>query len=404
MENINAEILNCITAYASNQITEEEFEVLKNWLNENPAHELLFVEYSKLYKKSREIGFLQTVDTNKARAAILSRLDNNTQLIYPKQTTKIISLRKRTYKYIAAASIMIGLTIGFYLTSDAIIDNVQNNNSTTIATSVIPPGSSKAILTLEDGSEIELKKESHFSNKNVKVNGNEIVYEDDKAQTTTKISYNFLTIPRGGKYFIELSDHTKVWLNSESKLKFPVNFAEGATRQVELVYGEAYFEVSPSKKHKGARFKVLTNQQEVEVLGTQFNIKAYTDEPQILTTLVEGSITLNLNDKSQKLTPGQQSILNKETNKFTIKEVEIQYEVGWKKGLFAFNNKSLKEISKVLSRWYDVDILFADKSLENVEFKGQINRDQDIESILKLIKKTKFIDAYEIKNKTIILR
>lgn len=404
MKNTDLKIPNIIAAYFSKELSVEDFDILKNWLAEDPENEKLFIDYLKFYKKSRQIGFFQTLDRNKAWNNILSKVDTKAVEIDQHRPLRIVSLRKRSYRFVAAAaSIAILLLAGFYLRDKEAL--AVNSNSVSKQTArVIPPGASKAILTLEDGSEIELKKGSNYSNQKTKVKGTEIIYDENTLESNSKISYNFLTVPRGGTYCVELSDKTKVWLNSESKLKFPISFAEGSTREVVLEYGEAYFEVSPSTKHNGARFAVLTKEQQVEVLGTQFNVKAYQDEALIFTTLLEGSILLNLADISQKLVPGQQSVLNRNTKKVAINEVATQYEVGWKNGLFTFKNKSLKEIMKVLSRWYDVDFVFADKKLESIEFKGQINRNQDLESILKLIQKTKYIDAYEVKNKTVILK
>lgn len=289
MKNTDSKIPNIIAAYSLKELSAEEFEVLKNWLAEDPENEEMFIGYLKLYKKSRQIGFFQSLDKSIAWNKIVSRVNCTTSEI-DQQPVKIIPLRKIPYKFIAAASIAAILFLGIYFSEKNILPLESNNSSKENPVGVIPPGNSKAILTLEDGSEVELKKGSQYSNQNTKVNGTEIVYDENASKTDTKISYNFLTIPRGGTYCVELSDNTKVWLNSESKLKFPVNFKEGYMREVVLEYGEAYFEVSSSTKHKGAGFTVLTKEQEIEVLGTQFNVKAYKDENIISTTLLEVAV------------------------------------------------------------------------------------------------------------------
>ena len=216
--------------------------------------------------------------------------------------------------------------------------------------------------------------------------------------------YNILTIPRGGEFFVKLSDNTKVWLNSESQLKYPVNFIEGKERAVELVYGEAYFEVSPSTEHKGTKFKVLNNNQAVEVLGTKFNVKAYLNETEIFTTLAEGKVAINSNTINKFLSPGQQSVLNLETRKIDVKAVDVKTELSWVHGSFVFHYKSLKEITKVLSRWYDVDFKFDSKSIEKQEFNGELNKKQNLEEILMLIKATNKINHFEIKNKEVLIK
>ena len=265
----------------------------------------------------------------------------------------------------------------------------------------IVPGKDKATLTLEDGSLISLEKGASFKTKNAKSNGEQIVYQNAKSNPSV-IKYNYLTIPRGGQFFIKLSDGTQVSLNSESQLKYPVHFIEGETREVELVYGEAYFDVSPSTNHKGAKFKVLNNTQEIEVLGTEFNIKAYKDEVNIYTTLVEGKVAINTPNLKQLLIPNQQSILDTQNNTLSVITVDVLEAISWKEGVFSFINKPLKDIMKVLSRWYDVDIIFDNKELESAEFIGTLNKNQSIDEVLSIMKSFS-LNNYEIKGDTIIL-
>jgi len=237
--------------------------------------------------------------------------------------------------------------------------------------------------------------------KNATSTGEEIIYQPT---ANSQISYNYLTIPRGGEYKITLPDGTKVWLNSESQLKYPVSFTEGTPRKVELVYGEAYFDVSPSTEHKGAKFKVLNNRQEVEVLGTEFNIKAYKDETNIYTTLVEGKVAINTENQNKILTPGEQSNLDITLNSITINKVNIRQETSWKDGIYLFKGKSLKEIMVTLSRWYNMDVIFVDKNLEEVRFTGSLNKNQNIVDVLIDIKNFGIINNFEINNKTITLK
>ena len=204
-------------------------------------------------------------------------------------------------------------------------------------------------------------------------------------------------------FFVQLSDGTKVWLNSDSQLKYPINFISGETRQVELVYGEAYFDVSPRIEHKGADFKVYQNKQEIQVLGTEFNIKAYKDETNIYTTLVEGKVAVSFEEYTQDLVPNQQSIVNLNNSKLIVATVNIYNEISWKEGIFSFEEKSLKEIMKVLSRWYDMDVVFKNKMIEDEEFIGVLGKDQNIEDILSSIKNFGIIKDFKIKYKEVIL-
>lgn len=223
-----------------------------------------------------------------------------------------VSSKNYFCRYAAAAAIIIALVSTNYL--------LKNNTEVPldvapviVKTTIIEAGSNKATLQLEDGSVISLEKVKTYQNNNIKSNCEELVF-NPSINSKKEIVYNYVTIPRGGQFYIVLSDGTKVWLNSDSQLKIPVNFIEGETRQVELIYGEAYFDVSPSLNHKGSKFRVLNQNQEIEVLGTEFNIKAYKDEKYIYTTLVEGKIAIDNGVSKQNLVPNEQSILDVDNN------------------------------------------------------------------------------------------
>ena len=317
------------------------------------------------------------------------------------QKDKITSLKKKLqfWKY-AAAAIFIGLISTTYVFRNN-ITNTPLEVTPTIVNAIVP-GTDKATLTLEDGSVVVLEKGAAFKTKNANSNGEEIVYQSAKSNASA-IKYNYLTTPRGGQYFVKLSDGTQVWLNSESQLKYPIHFIEGETRKVELVYGEAYFDVSPSTNHKGVKFKVINSAQEVEVLGTEFNIKAYKDEANIYTTLVEGKVVVGNGIFKQNLIPNQQSIVDTLNDTLSVIKVDVKGEISWKDGVFSFVDKPLIDIMKVISRWYDVDIIFENKELESLEFMGALNKNQSIEEILSIMKSYS-INNFEIKEKTIILK
>lgn len=320
-----------------------------------------------------------------------------------KSGSRVIQLLKSSvFRYAAAASVLLFVFFNAFY-SDFNTPKAGKKESVAVS-SAIKIGSDKAVLTTEDGREIVLEKGKAYASENLKSNGEELVYNRGAEQSNAAAVYNYLTIPRGGEFYVVLADGTEVWLNSDSKLKYPVAFTEGAVRKVELVYGEAYFKVSPSSAHKGAKFRVLTGVQEVEVIGTQFNIKAYRDEDFISTTLVEGKVAVGIDNTRQLLKPSEQLYLDRLKMTTKIVRADVYSETAWKKGLFAFENKNLKEIMKVLSRWYDVDVEFEDKRLEKIEFNGVLNKNQNIDEILTLIKKTKFINAYEIKKDRVLIK
>ncbi len=328
--------------------------------------------------------------------------------INPKADFKKIESRinppvKRQYWKYAAAASLIGVLITVYFFKDKVFTNPEVPREIHIVNqNVIQPGTDKATLTLEDGSHVALEKGKVYKTSTVKSNGSKLLYET--SNTTTEIAYNYLTIPRGGQFYLELSDGTRVWLNSETQLKYPVAFIKGVTREVELVYGEAYFDVSPSVHNDGARFKVLNKNQDIEVLGTAFNIKAYKDEANTYTTLVEGKVTVNSGTQKQYLLPGQQSDLDRGSHVITTKTVDVYNEISWKEGIFSFENKDLKDIMKVLSRWYDVEIAFANKSAETKAFNGILDKNQTLKEILEIIKNFKILNSYEIEQNRVILK
>ena len=361
------------------------------------------VRYIQGIKESSQLPSVEDVLELLDEKPILNEVAANRieqSIIKEVQKDKIVSLKKKVqfWKY-AAAAIFIGLISTTYVFRNN-ITNTPLEVTPTIVNAIVP-GTDKAILTLEDGSVIVLEKGAAFKTKNAKSNGEQIVYQNAKSNPSV-IKYNYLTIPRGGQFFIKLSDGTQVSLNSESQLKYPVHFIEGETREVELVYGEAYFDVSPSTNHKGAKFKVLNNTQEIEVLGTEFNIKAYKDEVNIYTTLVEGKVAINTPNLKQLLIPNQQSILDTQNNTLSVITVDVLEAISWKEGVFSFINKPLKDIMKVLSRWYDVDIIFDNKELESAEFIGTLNKNQSIDEVLSIMKSFS-LNNYEIKGDTIIL-
>tara|TARA_B110001452_G_scaffold241337_1_gene223457 strand:+ start:1924 stop:3087 length:1164 start_codon:yes stop_codon:yes gene_type:complete len=313
---------------------------------------------------------------------------------------KIIPLYKKyLFKYAVASSVVLLISLTYILNRD---NTSITTNPILVNTNIIEPGKDKATLTLEDGSIVALEKGNTYQIQNASSNGEKLVY-DSGAKTSKKIVYNYLTVPRGGQFHIILSDGTQVWLNSESQLKYPVLFNEEDSRKVELVYGEAYFDVSPSSEHKGLKFKVFNQSQEVEVFGTEFNIKAYKDDTKIYTTLVEGKVTVNIGNLKQSLLPSQQLSINRKTNNTTVNYVDVFNEVSWKDGVFSFENIPLKEMMKVLSRWYDVEVLFKNKSIENEQFVGVLRKSQNLEEILLSIENFKIIKNHEIKDKKVIL-
>jgi len=196
------------------------------------------------------------------------------------------------------------------------------------------------------------------------------------------VAFNTISTPVGGQYTVVLPDGSKVWLNAASSLKFPTAFT-GTERRVELT-GEGYFEVA---KNKHMPFKVNFNREEVEVLGTHFNISAYPDEAVTRTTLLEGSVRISKNNIKKILVPGQQAISSMQTGGFNIAEVNTDEAIAWKNGLFLFHNENIRSIMKKIARWYNVDVNYQG-SFTNQEYGGRISQSKNLSEILKNLELT----------------
>jgi ferric-dicitrate binding protein FerR (iron transport regulator) len=406
MKHVSTHILKLISSYTTKEISQAEFNALQLWLNEAAENKQLFSDYLQFYKKSRQLSLAQSIDKDKAWHTIVSQLHTPLMAKTKQRKSKVEFPGKPWSKYAAAAVLVIALASTYFL-RDTIFNGNIETTTPIIVNNMIEPGTDKATLTLENGEQVTLEKGTQFQTQNATSNGEEITYlpagRQGNKSTSRELVNNYLTIPRGGQFQMTLSDGTRVWLNSETQLKYPVSFTDGESRQVELVYGEAYFDVSPSTEHSGANFKVFNNNQEVEVLGTEFNIKAYKDETNIYTTLVEGKVAISTADTNQILAPNQQSSLDLKNNKISIATVDVHNETSWKEGVFDFTKMPLKDIMKVLSRWYDMDVIFVNKNLEDIIFTGKFNKSRSTEDILLAIKNTNIINNYEINNKTIII-
>ena len=368
----------------NNKLTSDEEIIFSKWFNAANSHKDYFNSVVKNYKKDTN-----HIDIEKGWLAIQENIGvskNNKKNSY--------------WKYAAAAAaIVVLISLNFIFNKE---DIQVGETSISNSDELILVGTDKATLTLEDGSNIALEKGDEFVTDKLNSDGEKIVYTKGD-NSKSKLVYNYLTIPRGGQYALKLSDGTEIWLNSESQLKYPVHFIKGEPREVELVYGEAYFDVSASTENNGSKFIVLNQNQEVEVLGTEFNIKAYKDENYIYTTLVEGKVTVSNLISKQNLVPNQQSKIDIKSKDVTINIVDVYNETAWKKGLFSFKSMPLNEIMIVLCRWYDVEVEFTNPEKEKVRFHGVLSKNDKIQEVFEAIKKTKFINAYEIIDKKITI-
>ena len=376
------QFLKLIDKYLEGKTSLEELKLLLNY-------------YESFQKKNDWVEALGTEKSikNKMLKSILDSLKDEKT----KKPIIISLIKSNVFRYSVAATVLSFVLLNLFTKKSSSLENegvLSQNKSIQIA-------AEKSFLTLNNGTEVSLDSIQNYEGETLSISGKEIIYKTIKSNAKD-VPYNYLTISRGEQFFLKLSDGTQVWLNSETKLKYPVSFINGEDRKVELVYGEAYFDVSPSTEHKGSRFKVFNQFQEVEVLGTEFNIKAYKDESKIFTTLLEGKVSIDVNGKKQNLIPSEQSVLNIKNSDININKVNVYNELSWKEGVFIFKDKSLYEIMKVISRWYDIDFVFEDKELENSTFNGKLLKSQTLEEILNFIKLNNI--EFEIIDKMIIFK
>ncbi|MFD2555511.1 FecR family protein [Sphingobacterium tabacisoli] len=268
----------------------------------------------------------------------------------------------------------------------------QNQNSLADATQGTTIDAGQATLTLADGSVVALAnlKQGTIALENgvqiEKAEDGSIVYSI-KDKSASYLANNTISTPRGAQHQITLPDGSKAWLNAQSSLTYPIRF-KAEERRVKMT-GEVYFEIAKlQKQDKSGRvpFFVETANQEIQVLGTEFNVNAYTDEPAIRTTLIEGSVRIATNNGVDNvlLKPGQQALL---TEGFIVKTCAVQQEIAWKNGDFVFQGESLDNILRQLSRWYDIEIQ-CPSHLGNLRFNGMVARSKPLSTVVEIIQST----------------
>ncbi|MFD2553502.1 FecR domain-containing protein [Sphingobacterium tabacisoli] len=239
-----------------------------------------------------------------------------------------------------------------------------------------------ATLSLDDGTLVNL--DDHHGGIKVQTSG--IAYENgesiaDVGESGSAVTWQTITVPQGGHYQIELEDGTKVWLNAASSLRFPSTFKGTTERTVEL-NGEAYFEVSKKYQHHIAKsFIVRSRGHEVEVLGTQFNVEAYSGQASYRTTLVEGKVKIIRNGAQRVLAPGQQAIVD---DAIQVRSVDVQEYVAWKEGDFYLHGKRLGSLIPILERWYGVQIECSEEARAQY-ITLQVSRDKPLNAMLKIL-------------------
>jgi len=362
---------------------------LKNNLTEDEKKEL--DEFILASEKNMILFEKMTDPKNVAQAAVWFK-KMNVEQEFEETKERIANQRsKRIRQYAVAASVVIAVGLGIYLYQSTSIKKSDSPIAT--QNSDILPGSDKATLTLENGKVIILGGGQDTSiNDQIKIlqKQGEIIYT---TATSNEMSYHTLSIPRKGHYKLILPDGSKVWLNAESSIRYPIAFSDNE-RKV-FVTGETFFEVAKDAKKP---FRAEAGNMIVEALGTQFNINVYPNEPYRTTTLVEGSVLLSMGKVENILKPGQQAQVTAED--FHIVNVNVDEVAAWKNDQFKFFNTPIEVIMRQIERWYDADVVYQDKL--SLHMNATIERDVPVSKLLHILEQTDQVH-FKIEGKKIIV-
>ncbi|NOW93518.1 FecR family protein [Mucilaginibacter sp. SG564] len=371
-------------------ISPDEHLWLENWMDESEDNRELFNKLTDPDHLEKQLKYWNTIDNNAAWQKLQGKLD----VIETPRRFKYLSLLKY------AAVVLLLLSVSFLLYRGN--ERSEKKQVNKIAQTPINPGSNHAMLILDNGQKVTLKKHQNISlsekdgtavsNQNDVLTYKQNGRDADAAQTP---AFNTIMVPRGGEYQLILADGSKVWMNSASTLKYPTTFI-GKERKVYLT-GEAYFEVA---KNTAMPFIVKTNKADVQVLGTHFNVMAYDDELNCKTTLLEGSVRVQSSSGVNVIKPGQQAIINNQGQQKITSDINIEEEMAWKNGFFIFKDAGIKGIMQQAARWYDLDVVY-EGDIPEIQFSGKMSRKVDFYGFVNILKYAGL--HFNIKGKTVTI-
>ena len=380
-------IVRLLQLYLLGDITEEERQELEDWCEEAPRNRKLFEQICQEDLFSKERYVYEKIHDTKAFS------------VFEKRVRKVSSRSIGNWWKYAAVLLFPILVVGSWKLMH------ETEQVSIVASSVAPiqPGCSQAVLVLDDGRKVFLKEEEEgviSEDKEITVTGEKdrLVYTSSEGKNVDEIRFNELEVPRGGEYKVRLADGTLVYLNSATRMKYPVKFDE-KERKVYLS-GEAYFEVAKDPERP---FFVEMEGVEVRVYGTCFNVNTH-QEGNIQTVLVKGSIGVKVLSSGMEsvIRPGQMAEFKQGNTKVDVKDVNVAVYTDWKDGIFRFENQRLEDILAVLSNWYDMNVFYQTVSVKELHFSGYMERYKDVSVILEAITLSTGV-TFSIQGKTIIV-
>lgn len=384
------EILHLLTLKVTGNIQDAEAQKLEQWLRENPDTKDECAAYTDRIRKIHWTYLSQNI------AEPQQAFDN----VFPSNPSQTFRTG-RLYRYMSyAAAVLLFAGLALYFLHARFSHDVE------MELAMEEPAlerHNRAVLVLSDGASLVLDEPGSaetFDEIGVRITnrpGELLRYEQDEA-AAAEPRMNRLIVPAGARYQVQLADGTRVWMNAQSELEYPVSFTANS-RKVKLT-GEAYFEVM---ENKSAPFIIEANGYEIVVLGTSLNISAYAGDGFIQTTLVTGALEVSSRTGSvYKLNPGQMAMINHENQKATIEEVNTRLFTSWREGILHFNKITLKELAVRLERWYDVEIHFAGEQTSGLLFSGAMENSRDIRFLLKLIGQAANVEFEIDENKILV--
>jgi ferric-dicitrate binding protein FerR (iron transport regulator) len=360
VEKMDEQIMIWIADYCAGTLSGEEFRQLERWVEASPRHREEFKEYLRVHRAALELTLVDHLDRRESWQRLLER-------VAPGRARW--RRRWRHARWAVAAAVVAGI---FLLPRGGEEDRHAAS---------APPGSLKATLLFPEGGRVALERHVTLAMSGERLSArvdSVVVLEETHRPVASDL---LLEVPRGGEYHLTLADGTGVWLNSDTRLRFPFPFAARA-REVYLE-GEAYFEV---RRDEERPFIVRTGAGAVNVLGTSFNISAYPENSDMVTTLVEGSVEVAVAGSLTRLVPGQQAAWRR--GEITVREVDVASCTSWIKGVFEFEDTSLREILTYLARWYNVSFEFAGEEVAGLRFTGGAKKYLPLEEFLTVIERS----------------
>ncbi|MFR7811367.1 MAG: FecR family protein [Butyricimonas faecihominis] len=359
-----------LIAFLSGELDEREEENVRVWLEASQENRNAYESLMKDYLRIRWVQEDVHIREEQAKKIIFSSLKKK---------------RNLTPYYGVAASIAVLLivTLFFFIREDKQVVSEK------LVVSEIKPIQSKAMLVLSTGEQIQLTKSTQKIQEQdgsvLKIDSvMGVQYDSLSTKRAEKPIYNKIVVPRGGEYFVTLSEGTKVWLDADSELEYPVFFS-GDFREVKLK-GNAYFCVT---KKNDKPFVVRAGEFSLKVYGTEFNVNAY-DLQNIETVLVNGSIGFKANESTPErmMEPNELAVSDSRTGLSEIHQVDIYPYIAWKNQNIVFVNERLESIMEKMARWYDVTVFFQDESLKDLRFDCNMRRYADIRDLFFFLEKT----------------